>query len=176
MKIFDGRHTSTPFHTLSDHTVCLGRDETKAIELLDSDGFIKVVELPFEETDVYVRLYWRPDDNRARILFLTKDLEGHRMRYCLPLTGLKLLRTNSCLQLCRINRRDGQLDLWARLRFLLHERGYLYAQSPRRSSNMHLGMVLFYCTAVAMKYQDETGIADGLEDFFDPGEDIEFSR
>ncbi|KAH4406706.1 hypothetical protein HBH92_161660 [Parastagonospora nodorum] len=158
MKIFDGRHTSTPFHTLGDSTVCLGRDETKAIELLDSDGFIKVVELPFEETDVYVRLYWRPEDNRARILFLTKDNAGHRMRYCLPLTGLKLLRTDSCLQLCRINRRDGQLDLWARLRFLLHER-----------------MVLFYCTAVAMKRQDEFGIAEGLEDFFDPGEQMEFS-
>jgi UDP-N-acetylmuramoylalanine-D-glutamate ligase len=40
----------------------------------------------------------------------------------------------------------------------------------------HPGMVLFYCTAVAMKRQDETGIAEGLEDFFDPGEEIEFSR
>jgi hypothetical protein len=121
MKIFDGRHTSTPFHTFSEPTVCLGRDESQAIELLDNDGFQKVAELPFEQTDVYIRLYWRAEDNRARILFLTMDEEGHRLRYCLPLTGLKLLRTDSCLQLCRINRRDGQLDLWARLRFLMHE-------------------------------------------------------
>lgn len=176
MKIFDGRHTSTPFHTLGEHTVCLGRDETKAIELLDSDGFIKVVELPFEETDVYVRLYWRPEDNRARILFLTKDNAGHRMRYCLPLTGLKLLRTDSCLQLCRINRRDGQLDLWARLRFLLHEREYFIYHLHGIAFDWRSGMVLFYCTAVAMKRQDEFGIAEGLEDFFDPGEQIEFSR
>jgi hypothetical protein len=35
-------------------------------------------------------------------------------------------------------------------------------------------MVLFYCTAVAMKRQDQTGIADGLEDFFSV-EEMEFS-
>jgi hypothetical protein len=124
MKIFDGRHSSTPYHTLGDPTVCLGRDEPRVIELLDTDGFEKVLELPFETTDVWVRLYWRSEDNRARILFLTKDPSGRRMRYCLPLTGLKLLRTESCLQLCRVNRKDGQLDLWARLRFILHESEY----------------------------------------------------
>jgi len=38
-------------------------------------------------------------------------------------------------------------------------------------------MVLFYCTAVAMKRQDQAGIAEGLEDVFDPDEleSIEFS-
>ncbi|KAJ4349175.1 hypothetical protein N0V95_004817 [Ascochyta clinopodiicola] len=60
------------------------------------------------------------------------------------------LRGDSCLQLCRVNRKDGQLDLWARLRFPLYER-----------------MVLFYNTAIAMKMQDQTGIAPGLEDSFD---------
>ncbi|KAJ4377701.1 hypothetical protein N0V83_000530 [Neocucurbitaria cava] len=158
MKIFDGRHSSTPFRTLGDPTMCLGRDEPRVIELLDGDGFEKVLELPFEATNVWVRLYWRSEDHRARILFLTMDPTGRRMRYCFPLTGLKLLRTESCLQLCRVNKRDGQLDLWARLRFTLYER-----------------MVLFYCTAVAMKRQDENGIADGLEDFFNPGEKLEFS-
>ena len=124
MKIFDGRHSTTPFQILGDPTICLGRDEPRVIELLDSDGFEKVLELPFEATNVWVRLYWRADDNRARILFLTIDPTGRRMRYCFPLTGLKILRTESCLQLCRVNKRDGQLDLWARLRFSLYERKY----------------------------------------------------
>lgn len=44
------------------------------------------------------------------------------MRYCFPLTGLKVLRIESSLQLCRVNREDGQLDLWANLRFTLYER------------------------------------------------------
>ncbi|KAF2852840.1 hypothetical protein T440DRAFT_20297 [Plenodomus tracheiphilus IPT5] len=158
MKIFDGRHSSTPFQTLGDATICLGRDEPRVIEMLTGDGFDKVLELPFEATNVWVRLYWRADDNRARLLFLTMDPTGRRMRQCIPVTGLKLLRTESCLQLCRVNRKDGQLDLWARLRFTLYER-----------------MVLFYCTVVAMKRQDQTGIPEGLDDFFQPGEKMEFS-
>jgi hypothetical protein len=36
-------------------------------------------------------------------------------------------------------------------------------------------MVLFYCTAVAMKRQDHIQTPQGLEDFFQPGEKIEFS-
>lgn len=159
MKIFDGRHSSTPFATVDPRqsTKCLGRDEPSAIELLDGDGFQKVLELPFEATNVWVRLYWRSTDQRARILFLTLDPSGKRMRHCIPLTGLKILRTESCLQLCRVNRQDGQLDLWANLRFTLYER-----------------MVLFYCTIVAMKCQDRVQKAPGLEDFFAPGEEEEF--
>jgi hypothetical protein len=122
MKIFDGRHSSTPFHTLAETTVCLGRDEPRVIEMLDGDGFEKVLELPFEIANVWVRLYWRSGDNRARILFLTKDGADRRLRYCFPLTGLKVMSTGSCLQLCRVNRKDGRLDLWARLRFTLYER------------------------------------------------------
>jgi hypothetical protein len=47
--------------------------------------------------------------------------------------------------------------------------------TSNKASNHDTGMVLFYCTAVAMKRQDEHGIAEGLEDFFDPGEKMEFS-
>ncbi|KAI8936850.1 hypothetical protein NX059_006087 [Plenodomus lindquistii] len=158
MKIFDGRHSSTPFRKLGDATICLGRDEPRVIEMLNGDGFEKVLELPFEATNVWVRLYWRAGDNRARLLFLTLDPSGRRMRQCIPVTNLKLLRTESCLQLCRVNRKDGQLDLWARLRFTLYER-----------------MVLFYCTVVAMKRQDQNGTPEGLDDFFQPGEKMEFS-
>ncbi|CBX99815.1 hypothetical protein LEMA_P074040.1 [Plenodomus lingam JN3] len=148
MKIFDGRHSSTPFQTLGDATICLGRDEPRVIQMLDSDGFEKVLELPFEATNVWVRLYWRADDNRARLLFLTMDPDGRRIRQCIPVTFLKILRTESCLQLCRVNRKDGQLDLWARLRFTLYE---------------------------TMKRQDQNGIPEGLDDFFQPGEKMEFS-
>jgi serine/threonine protein kinase len=108
----------------NNSSICLGRDEPRLIELLQNDGFEKVVEIPFEATNVWVRLYWRANDNRARIVFLTKDSAGRRMRYCVPLTGLKVMRDKSCLQLCRVNRKDGQLDLWARLRFVIHERKF----------------------------------------------------
>ncbi|KAJ4350250.1 Nuclear SAM-dependent mono-and asymmetric methyltransferase [Didymosphaeria variabile] len=68
-----------------------------------------------------------------------------------------VLRTESSLQLCRVNREDGRLDLWANLRFTLYER-----------------MVLFYSTMVAMKRQDNTQAPPGLEDIFQPGEREEF--
>ena len=63
-KIFDGRHSSTPFRILGQsyvkilswspvvsqtnsytRTKCLGRDEPIAVEMLENDGFIKVLEL-----------------------------------------------------------------------------------------------------------------------------------
>ncbi|KAF2501805.1 hypothetical protein BU16DRAFT_546895 [Lophium mytilinum] len=149
-KIFDGQHSSTPFRILGQSTKCLGRDESGAIPRLQEDGFIKVLELPFEATDVWVRLYWRASDQRARILFLTLDQAHKKLMYCIPLTALKLLRTESCLQLCRVNRADGKLDLWANLRFTLYE-------------------------TIAMKRQDLVQTPQGLEDFFQPGEKIEFS-
>jgi len=135
MKIFNGRHSSTQFRTLADPTICVGRDEPRVIEMLDGDGFEKVLELPFEVANVWVRLYWRPDDNRARILYLTKDHAGRRLRHCIPLTGLKLLRVGSCIQLCRVNRKDGKLDLWAKLRFTLYERGWPKCSSTYGETN-----------------------------------------
>jgi hypothetical protein len=124
MKIFDGRHGSTPFRSPAEPTQCFGRDEPRVIEMLDGDGFEKVLELPFEATNVWVRIYWRPDDNRARILFLTMDADGRRLRRQIPITALALRRAGPSLRLCRVNRGDGQLDIWARLRFPLYERKY----------------------------------------------------
>ena len=58
----------------------------------------------------------------------------------MPLPNLKIIRESSCLRLCRA-RPDGIFDVWATLNFASYER-----------------MVLFYCTFVAMKHQDERGI------------------
>ncbi|KAF2144899.1 uncharacterized protein K452DRAFT_131776 [Aplosporella prunicola CBS 121167] len=159
VRIFDGRHPWTQFSgALGQPTRCLGRDMPEAVNRLYADGFHKVIELPFDNNEAVVRLYWRPSDHRARILFLTIDQLGRRHRHCIPLTALRFIRTGSCLQLCRVNHQDGQLDLWANLRFNGYER-----------------MVLFYCAAVAMKRQDSIGTAPNMEDFFQPGEKIEFA-
>jgi hypothetical protein len=174
MRIFDGRHDSTEFQTLAQPTVCLGRDEPRVMKMLEDDGFEKVVELPFEATNIWVRLYWRAADDRARILVLAMDQDGTRRRHCFPLTGLTFRRAQSSLQLCRVNRTDGQLDLWARLRFLLYERKYARVSNGTHSLTP-TGMVLFYCTAIAMKSQDKVTVVPGLEDYFNPGERIEFS-
>ncbi|KAK4542579.1 hypothetical protein LTR36_006627 [Oleoguttula mirabilis] len=75
---------------------------------------------------------------------------GQDLYYCMPLVNLKIIRDRSSLQLCRA-RRDGSYALWAKLNFLLYER-----------------MVLFYCTFVAMKYQDSKPVPhDNLDDRFE---------
>ncbi|KAK7628026.1 hypothetical protein IWX50DRAFT_216521 [Phyllosticta citricarpa] len=152
MDVYDGRHPLSPFRgSLGQPTRCFGRDMPDAVDRLCAEGFIKVVEHPFEASEVFVRLYWRESDNRARILFLTKDPSGARHRYCFPLTALKIMRVGASLQFCRVNKNDGGLDLWAVLRFASSER-----------------MVLFYCTCVALKYQDPVEFDLGQDDFFAP--------
>jgi hypothetical protein len=73
------------------------------------------------------------------------------MRHCLPLTGLKFLRTESCLQLCRVNRQDGHLDLWANLRFTLYER-----TSLPRASSLHVTYDFRNGTSLLHHGSDET--------------------
>ncbi|CAK4030550.1 Hypothetical predicted protein [Lecanosticta acicola] len=140
---------------LDDRSACYGTVEPEALHHLVRDGFQRAVELAFDAHRLWVRLYWRNSDHRARILVITKDSEGRRLLYCTPLTNLKIIRNKSVLQLCRCSRGDGRFSLWARLNFVFHER-----------------MVLFYCTFVAMKRQDERPVPhDDLLDRFDLEDD-----
>jgi len=100
--------------------------------------------LQFDRDRTQVQLHWRSSDNRARIFFATTDRNGRQRHYCALLQSLKVIRDRSSLQLCRVTL-DGTYVLWARLNFLLYER-----------------MVLFYCTFVAMKYQDSRLISTHL--------------
>jgi hypothetical protein len=154
--IFDGQHPVSPLNERGESTKCLGRDEPMAVRMLAEDDFIRVLEIPFESSDVMVRLYWRPSDHRARILYLTEK-EGIRHQYCIPLTAIRVLRSSSSLLLCRVNSDDGELDLWASLHFTCFET-----------------MVLFFSTFVAMKTQDWVATPQGLEDYFTPGEIQEY--
>ena len=140
--VFNGTNPFNPYRQpgsqLDDRSSCYGTVEPDALHNLVRDRFQRVLELPFDEERFWLRLYWRPADNRARILIITKDSYGHKLLHCVPLTNLKVIRNKSTLQLCRCSRGDRRYSLWARLNFVFHER-----------------MVLFYSTFVAMKRQDE---------------------
>jgi len=122
-----------------------------------------------------MRLYWRPPDSRARILIMTKDTRGQDLHCCMPLVNLKIIRDRSSLQLCRARRdgRDGRYALWARLNFAIYEsRSPVCASSPTSKCLYRSGMVLFYCTFVAMKHQDERKVPhDNLIDHFELGDE-----
>lgn len=139
--VFDGQNPRTPFrrsHQLDDKTVCYGTPNPDAIHRLREDGFNEAVNVTFDRGQVNVSLFCRPSDLRARILFATKDHRGRDLNYCVPLAQLIAIRKESCLRLCQARKRDGSYKPWAELNFMLYER-----------------MVLFYCTFVAMKRQDD---------------------
>lgn len=143
--IFDGRHPTSdykPPHQSIERSSCHGTPDPIALQHLVRDGFQRVLELSFDEEHLWLRLYWRPSDFRARILIMTIDVHGRHLLFSQPLTNLKIIRQGSSLQLCRAPRGGGQYALWARLNFIFHER-----------------MVLFYSTFVAMKRQDQRGVA-----------------
>jgi hypothetical protein len=68
---------------------------------------------------------------------MTRDARGRKHLYSVPLSQLRALRNESCIQLCRLAKKDDTLALWANLNFVFYER-----------------MVLFYSTFIAMKRQD----------------------
>lgn len=135
-------HTPLIEYTLTsvsdDQSVCHGTVDVLALHLLGEDGFQRALELyvcaqqlsdrqaadgllrAFDREQVWVRLYWRPHDNRARILVMTKDRQMRDLHYCISANNLKVIRDRSCLQLCQA-RSNGRYRLWARLKFVTYE-------------------------------------------------------
>lgn len=166
LRVFDGQHPTTvysPAFRSNDRSACFGDSEPGALQNLARDVFQSALQVTFDEGNLTAGFYWRPSDNRARILIAAKNASGSFTYFCLPLNNLKIIREKFILQLCRARREDGQYTLWARLNFYFHER-----------------MVLFYSTYTAMKRQDTTAIiprqlADGFELETQNGEQCLFS-
>lgn len=149
--VFDGSNPITPYPPASaeeERSVCHGEPDASAPQMLVRDGFQRALQISFNEDRMWVRLYWRPTDLRCRVLIIARDARGQLQHYCTPLTNLKIIRQGPCLQLCRVTRGDHRYVLWARLSFVLHER-----------------MVLFYCTLVAMKRQDQQFLPEVADEF-----------
>ncbi|KAK4553567.1 hypothetical protein LTR86_009363 [Recurvomyces mirabilis] len=144
-QIYDGNNPGTRFRPacrLPEQSRCYGVTDQLALQHLAQDGFIQALELPFDRDGIRLRLYIRLHDSRSRVLVLGRDNVGRALYFCQPVANLKVIRNMSCLQLCRA-RTDGSYEPWAVLNFVLYER-----------------MVLFYCTFVAMKYQDRRGLPE----------------
>lgn len=75
----------------------------------------------FENNDMIVHLFLRPSDQRARVL--CRSLRSSRPTLCcLPLSALKAIRSESCIQLRKPSLSGRTADLWANLRFTTYER------------------------------------------------------
>jgi hypothetical protein len=151
VRVFDGRHNSTEFRSRGEPTACYGRPEPPTCtERLGAEGFIEVLRLPLDAARVYVRLFWRPSDHRARILLSTKDpISLQTLKYCIPLTALKLRREGPSIKLFTYSTQEDALKIWAILNFTVYEQ-----------------LVLFYCAFAAMKSQDWKKYPEVLNDRF----------
>ncbi|KAF2431256.1 hypothetical protein EJ08DRAFT_193635 [Tothia fuscella] len=147
-RVFDGKHTKTAFRARGEPSICYGHpDPPTCVERLRADGFIEVLRLPLDATRVYARLYWRPSDHRARLLLTVKDSTAPALKYCIPLTALKLKRNGPNLHLFRYSTEEDELKIWAKLSFTQYEQ-----------------LILFYCAFAAMKSQDWRKYPPILED------------
>lgn len=166
LQVFDGRHSTTeyqPAFRSNERSMCYGQIEPDALRNLALDEFQPALRVAFDEETLSVQFFWRPRDQRARILVSVQDQYGHLAHYCRPLNDLKIIRDRSTLQLCRARPDTLQYTLWARLNFYFHER-----------------MVLFYSTFAAMKRQDQRAVihqqlTDGFGLESEHGEECQFS-
>jgi hypothetical protein len=139
---------------LGELAVCHGDQVPNAIQLLLTEKFIHVAKFSFPSEMLEVRFYWRSTDHRARIFF-RKSVQGSTgdlvdLTYCFPLASLKIIRNNASVEMYRFNCRTEELEKYARLNFIDHEK-----------------IVLFYSIFAAMKNQDGTPRPEQLRvDYF----------
>ncbi|KAI4277655.1 MAG: hypothetical protein LQ337_001618 [Flavoplaca oasis] len=108
-RVFGQNRPSTPFRQSGAVSTCYGVNIPGASARL-AEEYNKLLDLPFEDGDLRVRLFHRNSDQRARI-------------HCrLSRNG----RHASTLKLCRISHSGRPEELWACLRFSSYERLVLF--------------------------------------------------
>ena len=87
------------------------------------DGtYVNLIELPFEDDNLTVRLYWRAEDGRSRFLCRTKLPNQSIKDCCVYLTSLSV--AEFCGPFLRFFWPDpstGKSQVWAELKFLSYE-------------------------------------------------------
>ncbi|KAJ5687741.1 hypothetical protein N7536_010360 [Penicillium majusculum] len=136
---FGSSGTSTPLPSVREKSQCCGEPYPGIKQLIKDKGFEELLQLSLnDESDMRVSFYLRRTDHRVRILCREPHRTGPSDYYCLPLNLLELLRDGSCLRICRRRNRGTELVLWTQLKFTTLE-----------------DLVLFHCTFLALRSQDE---------------------
>ncbi|KAL8916942.1 MAG: hypothetical protein Q9208_008263 [Pyrenodesmia sp. 3 TL-2023] len=118
-----------------------------------AEQYEKILDLPFEDGDLRVRLYHRDSDQRARIHCRLSRNGRSQKQTCLPLTSLHIQRNASTIRLCRVDSSGHKKELWACLRFPSYER-----------------LTLFYCAFLALRSQDSGNPIGYFDDHLIHGE------
>ncbi|KAK2757351.1 hypothetical protein FQN54_004865 [Arachnomyces sp. PD_36] len=152
MKVFEDDAAATPLPRSNERSRCYGVHMDTAKARL-AEEYDELFQLSFGGgSELSVRLFRREEDHRARILCKTPSSRGSSYA-CLPLNNLEIVRSGSCLQICKKTKTQDELELWAALRFSTIER-----------------MVLFFCTFIALRAHDCSKPVSDIPDYELSGE------
>lgn len=112
-----------------------------------------------------IYFFLRDSDHRVRIVIKIPHRTRPSEYFCLPLNMLEILRQGSCLQLCRRRHGGTQLVLWATLKFTTIESEYLTLFGIMSYLTGSSGMVIFFCTFLALRSQDSGRPVDNIRDY-----------
>ncbi|KAI4183291.1 MAG: hypothetical protein LQ346_006374 [Caloplaca aetnensis] len=129
-----------------------------------AEEYDKILDLPFEDGDLRVRLYHRSSDQRARIHCRLSRNGRSQKQTCLPLTSIRIQRHASTIKLCRVDSSGHMKELWACLRFPSYERSYMNLLSGIARIDMCAGLTLFYCAFLALRSEDSGNPIGSFDD------------
>ncbi|KAL9070372.1 MAG: hypothetical protein Q9161_004930 [Pseudevernia consocians] len=136
-EVFDQSKPSTLLEDTGQTSVILAQPMPGSSTRLEEEGYVNLLELPFENGDILVRLYQRSHDYRSRFLCRTIRPARSRGDVVLPLASLLVTRLGPFLKFQYVGLDERSPRLWAVLKFSSYEK-----------------MVLFFCAFLALRFED----------------------
>lgn len=116
---------STPLETTNQPSISLGEHSPGIMTSLD-EVYVSLIELPFENGDLIVRLCYRREDGRSRFVCRTIRPAHSRNDCSIRLVSLDVSRSGPFLEFYRIDQPKKASELWARLKFADYESTYIF--------------------------------------------------
>ena len=117
-RVFNQSLPTTTFDYTHQPSACFGQHLPDVMARMD-ETYANLIELPFENDDLIVRLYWRPEDGNSKF-FCRTILPGDSSRDCCVWLGsLNVMRSFG--PFLRFFLRDSVSPLWAELKFPNYE-------------------------------------------------------
>ena len=123
-EMFNQSLLSTPLEKTDEPSVALGEHSPGTMTSLD-EAFVSLIELPFDDGDLIVRLCYRREDGRSRFVCRTIRPAHSRNDCSIRLVSLDVSRSGPFLEFYRIDQPKKASELWARLKFSDYESTYI---------------------------------------------------
>lgn len=134
-EVFNLSQPSTKIRDTGQTSVFLASPMPGSSTRLEERGYVNLLEIPFENGDLLMRLYQRSHDCRSRFLCRTVRPARSRKDVVLPLVSLIVERSGPFLKFLDIG--EGHPQLWALLKFPSYE-----------------FLVLLFCSFIALRSED----------------------